>query len=189
MAKYSFEFKLAIVQEYLEGKGGLGYLAKKHGVSSKNQVHGWINAYREFGEDGLLRKRKKQSYSFQFKIDAIELYQTSELSYREVANHLGIHQPALVVNWMKIFRSKGLDGLSKMKGSSSILSKKEEKEDISKLTPKEHNRIKELEKQVRSLQIENAFLKELRKLRKQEAQQRRTNQSHESSTASEDHSN
>lgn len=82
MAKYSFEFKLAIVQEYLEGKCGLGYLAKNHGVSSKKQVHGWINAYREFGEDGLLRKRKKQSYSFQFKIDAIELYQTSELSYR-----------------------------------------------------------------------------------------------------------
>ncbi|RHK05406.1 transposase [Enterococcus casseliflavus] len=31
MAKYSFGFKLAIVQEYLEGKNGLGYLAKKHG--------------------------------------------------------------------------------------------------------------------------------------------------------------
>lgn len=44
-----------------------------------------------------------------------------------------------------------------MKGCSSILSKKEEKEDISKLMPKEHNRIKELEKQVRSLQIENSF--------------------------------
>ena len=54
---------------------------------------------------------------------------------------------------------------------------------------KERDRIKELEKQVRSLQIENAFLKELRKLRNQEAQQRRTNQSHESSTASEDPSN
>lgn len=56
MAKYSFEFKLPFVQEYLEGKGGLAYLAKKYGVSSKNQVHGWINDYREFGEDGLLRK-------------------------------------------------------------------------------------------------------------------------------------
>gem|GEM_PF-6461948 len=29
MAQYNFEFKLAIVHEYLEGKGGLGYLAKK----------------------------------------------------------------------------------------------------------------------------------------------------------------
>lgn len=44
-----------------------------------------------------------------------------------------------------------------MKGSSSILSKKEEKEDISKLTPKEHNRIKELEKQVRSFRLRMPF--------------------------------
>ncbi|MGL9769098.1 hypothetical protein IGK31_003182 [Enterococcus sp. DIV1288f] len=109
---------------------------------------------------------KKQSYSVQFKIDAIELYQTSELSYRKVANHLGINQPALVFNWMKIFRSEGLGGLLKMKGCSSNLSKKEEKQEISKLTSKEHSRIKELEKQVRSLQIENAFLKEFRKLNK-----------------------
>ena len=59
----------------------------------------------------------------------------------------------------------------------------------SKITPRESERIKELEKQVRSLQIKNAFLKELRKLRKQEAQQRLKNQSHVSSTSSEDHSN
>lgn len=56
----------------------------------KKQVHGWINAYREFTEEGHLPKRKKQSYSFQFKIDAIVLYQTSELYYRKVVNHLGI---------------------------------------------------------------------------------------------------
>ncbi|RHK05405.1 hypothetical protein DW084_14085 [Enterococcus casseliflavus] len=57
----------------------------------KKQVHGWINVYREFREEGHLRKRKKQSYCFQFKINAIVLYQTSELSYREVVNHLGIN--------------------------------------------------------------------------------------------------
>jgi transposase len=56
-------------------------------------------------------------------------------------------------------------------------------------TVEEQDRMKVLEKRIRTLEIENAFLKELRKLRKQEAQQRRRNQSHESSTASEDHSN
>ncbi|OTO50615.1 hypothetical protein A5814_002783 [Enterococcus faecium] len=53
----------------------------------------------------------------------------------------------------------------------------------------ESDRIKELEKQVRALQIENAFLKELRKLRKQETQQRRMKQLHESFQGSEDHLN
>lgn len=125
MAKYSFEFKLKIVQEYLEGNGETPYLSKKYGVKSKTQVKDWINAYREFGEIGLLRKRKNQYYSVQFKMDAIELYQTSELSYREVANHLGINNPALMANWMKIFRSEGIDGLSKTKGRPKILSKME----------------------------------------------------------------
>lgn len=35
MVKYIFELTMAIVQEYLAGKGKLGYLAKKHGVRSK----------------------------------------------------------------------------------------------------------------------------------------------------------
>lgn len=51
----------------------------------------------------------------------------------------------------------------------------------------DQQRIKELEQQVRSLQIHNAFLKELRKLIKQEADER-MKQSHGSSSASEDNS-
>lgn len=189
MAKYSFELKLKIIHEYLDGKGGYKYLKRKYSIKSTGQVRDWVKIYQEFGEEGLLRKRQKQSYSFQFKMNAIELYQTTELSYREVANHLGINNPALVANWMRTFRAEGIDGLSKMKGRPSILTKKKEVKKTKKETPEERDRIKELEKQVRSLQIENAFLKELRKLRKQEAQQRRKNQSHESSTASEDPSN
>ena len=189
MAKYSFEFKIKIVQEYLEGKGGTPYLSKIHGVKSEAHLRRSINAYREFGEEGLLRKRQNQNYSVQFKMDAIELYQTTELSYREVANHLGMNNPTLIANWMRMFRAEGMSGLSKKKGRPSILPKKKEEKKTKKETPEERDRIKELEKQVRSLQIENAFLKELRKLRKQEAQQRRKNQSHESSTASEDRSN
>lgn len=35
MAKYSFEFKKKVVQEYLDGKGGYEYLAKH--IISPNQ--------------------------------------------------------------------------------------------------------------------------------------------------------
>jgi transposase len=191
MAKYSFEFKMKIVQEYLEGKGGSRFLSIKYGVKSPKQVQTWINTYRELGEEGLLRKRQNQKYSVQFKLNAIELYQTSEMSYREVANTLKINNPALIVAWMRQFRVAGIEGLSKSKGRPPTLTKKNEKPKKSKIktTMEDQDRIKVLEKQVRSLQIENAFLKELRKLRKQEAQQRRMNQSQELSPASEDHSN
>lgn len=191
MTKYSFEFKLKVVGEYLNGAGGYAYLADKCGVTDKKLVRNWVNAYREFGEEGLLRKRQNKKYSVQFKLDAIELYQTSEMSYREIANTLEMNNPALIANWMRKFREAGIDGLSKLKGRPPILPRKKEdkKKNTVKTTSEERDRIKELEKQVRSLQIENAFLKELRKLRKQEAQQRHKNQSHESSPASEDHSN
>ena len=46
MAKYSFELKVKIVQEYLDGKGGAKYLSKKHGIKSERQVKDWINVYR-----------------------------------------------------------------------------------------------------------------------------------------------
>lgn len=179
MAKYSFEFKLMVVQEYLNGEGGYRYLTKVHAIKNMKQIETWVNSYREFGEEILLRKRKNRIYSVQFKMDAIELYQTSELSYREVANVLEINNPALIANWMRKFREDGIDGLSKMKGCPPTLDEKKEqkKRPPIEATSEERERIKELEKQVRSLQIENAFLKELRKLRKQEAQQRRTNQS------------
>ncbi len=77
MAKYTFELKLKIIHDYLDGKGGYHYLSKKYFIRNSSQVQRWINAYQEFGEEELLRKR----HSVQFKLDAIELYQTSELSY------------------------------------------------------------------------------------------------------------
>lgn len=33
MAKYTFEFKRKVVQEYPDGKGGYSYLSKKHNIS------------------------------------------------------------------------------------------------------------------------------------------------------------
>ncbi|MGL9909672.1 transposase [Enterococcus sp. DIV0213h] len=188
MAKYPFELKLKIVKEYLSGVGGYRYLANKYGISSKSQVSNWVNAYREYGEEGLLRKHQNQKYSVQFKLNALELYQTSEMSYREVASTLEMNNPALIANWMRNFREAGIEGLSKEKGRPLTLTRKKENKKEN-TTTEERDRIKALETQVRSLQIENAFLKELRKLRKQEAQQRRKNQSHKSSPASEDHSN
>lgn len=71
MAKYSFKLKL--VHDYLSGQGGTRFLAKKYGFKNSYQIRKWINAYKELGEEGLLRSRKSKNYSVQFKLDAIEL--------------------------------------------------------------------------------------------------------------------
>ena len=38
MAKYSFEFKLKIVQEYLDGKGGYSFLAVLYAGESNQRL-------------------------------------------------------------------------------------------------------------------------------------------------------
>ncbi|MHC5216108.1 transposase [Enterococcus sp. LJL128] len=182
MAKYSFDFKLKVVHEYLDQKRGINFLAKKYGFKSNSQIGRWINAYNEFGKEGLLRSRKNRNYSVQFKLDAIELYLTTELSYREVANCLKINNPPLIASWLRTYRKQGIDGLSKQKGRPPTMTKKKRNETQS--LPSEQSQLEKLEKENRMLKIENAYLKELRRLRLED--ERKMNESHESFTASED---
>ena len=84
MAKYNFEFKKKIVTEYLEGKIGSTNLAKKYDIKSERQVRQWVHNYQEFGDEGLKRSRKKESYSFEFKLHMVESYLSNDASYEEL---------------------------------------------------------------------------------------------------------
>ena len=100
MAKYSFEFKLKVVQAYLNGEGGHKFLSKNFNILAKRSIEQWIATYNRFGEDGLLRSRKNQAYSFDFKLHVVELYLTTEVSYQELALQVGINNPPLLVQWV-----------------------------------------------------------------------------------------
>ena len=45
MSKYSFEFKKNVVNAYLNGEGGYGFLAKKFGIPNKSKVKLWVDNY------------------------------------------------------------------------------------------------------------------------------------------------
>ena len=192
MAKYSFEFKLKVVKAYLNGEGSYEYLTRKYGVSTDSVIFEWVHAYREFGKEGLLRSRQKKNYSFQFKLSVVELYLSSEVSYQELALSQGINNPSLITRWVNDFRIVGPDALRpKKKGRKKTLDMKEIKkpsksnEEKPVDTSAEH--IKELEDENLKLRIENAYLKELRRLRLEE--EALLKKQRESSTVSEDSSN
>ncbi len=65
MAKYSFEFKKKVVLAYLNKEGGYIYLSKTYGISSKTSIEKWVHNYQTFGDEGLLRSRKNDIYSFE----------------------------------------------------------------------------------------------------------------------------
>ena len=192
MAKYSFKFKKKVVQEYLEGKGSYVYLAKQYNIPDEKQVRIWVNAYNEFGDAGLIRSRKNKNYSFQFKLSVVQLYLTSEVSYQELALSQGINNPSLITRWVNDFRIAGPDALRpKQKGRKKVLNIKESKNipeiEEEKLVDTSAEHIKQLEDENLKLRIENAYLKELRRLRLEE--ETLLKKQRELSTVSEDNSN
>ena len=191
MAKYSFELKKRIVQEHLEGKGGYRYLSEKHSVP-RECIRQWIRNYNTNGDDGLKRSRKNEVYSFEYKLRMVELYLSSEFSYQELALQEGINNPAILVKWVNDFRIVGPDALRpKKKGRKKSLEPLENKkkitseETVSVDTSVEH--IKRLEDELLKLRIENAYLKELRRLRLEE--ETLLKKQREASTVSEENSN
>lgn len=192
MAKHSFEFKKKVVLEYLDGKGGMPYLSKKYGLGSDSQLHKWINAYNEFGDEGLMRSRKQTKYSFEKKISVVELYLSSEISYQDLAIQEGINNPSMIANWVNRFRAAGLDALkSRKKGRKKTLDKPKidikAQEAEERIVDTSAEYVRELEDELLKLRIENAFLKELRRLRLEDETKMR--ERHSSSIASEENSN
>lgn len=188
MAKYSFEFKLKVVQEYLNGEGGYAFLSKKFNVSSKRDIEKWVATYNILGKDGLLRSRKKQTYSLDFKLHVVELYLTTEVTYQELALQFGINNPSLLTKWVNDYRIAGPDALrEKRKGRQPSVSKpKHEKTLQSVVQDHDAQYLKQLEEENLRLRIENAYLKELRRLRLEGTP---LNKKRELSTASEENSN
>lgn len=193
MAKYSFEFKKKVVLEYLGDKGGLIYLSNKYQMGGKRNfglIRRWVKAYEEFGEDGLRRSRKNETYSFEFKLHVVELYLTTEVSYQDVALSLGMNNPPLITKWVNDFRIGGPDTLRPKKRGRRKMVKSPDNNKKTKssleLPPEESSaqQIKELEDELLFLRIENAFLKELRRLRLED--EARLREQLESSTASEE---
>ena len=193
MAKYSFVLKKQIVLEYLSGGGGSDFLAKKNGVPQGRLVRSWIKNYNELGEDGLRRSREKKNYSFEFKLHVVELYLSSEVSYQELAISQGINNYAMIVKWVNDFRIAGPDALRpKKKGRKKSLDSKKVSKTVTQVTEvtpvdisAEH--VKQLEDELLKLRIENAYLKELRRLRLEE--EALLKRQRESSTASVENSN
>lgn len=188
MKKYSLEFKLKVVTAYLKGVGSYSSLAKKYEIPSKTRIEEWVATYKAFGIDGLKSKEKNATYTLDFKLNVVECYLTTEISYKDLAISLGINNPNLVGSWVRKFRKDGIDGISGKKGRPpKMKSNKKQTETIKKLQADEQSEyVKQLEKELLHLKIENAYLKELRRLRLEDA--RKQNKLQESSTVSEKNS-
>ena len=163
MVKYSEEFKLTVVRDYLTGTLGFTLITRKYGISDKSIVRRWVRAYKEFGRKGLAIKKKKATYSVQFKVDVLHFMKQTGASYQETAIQFKLNNPSLIAKWNSIFLKEGIEGLQEKAKGRPSMSKKPKATPIKK--EKEMSREKQLERENELLRLEVAYLKKLKAFR------------------------
>jgi transposase len=161
MTKYTEQFKLAVVREYLDGVDGFRALSQRHGMTSRSLIERWVASYQHHGVAGLSKKRSW--YSAEFKLSVLQHMWENQLSITQTATKFDIRRHATVGVWERAYRDGGFDALVprptvKPKKMTTPTTKPES-------LPGEDKRSREdLLAELDYLRMENAYLKKLRAL-------------------------
>lgn len=168
--KYENEFKVQLVQEYLDGRsGGLKVVSAKYGVHH-SQLERWVNLFKVGSEEQLVRVRRR--YDGNFKIHVVEYMHQNYLSFQQAAAHFGIQSPPTVAKWERIYYEEGKEELlEERRGRPKKLSATKK----GRPPKKDVNEDEDLLAEVQRLRMENEVLKKLIALtQKQEEAERQT---------------
>ena len=158
MSKYSEEFKLKVVNYYLNNHYGWEYVAKQFDIPAWTTVRKWVRKYEEHGAKGLI-KNQKASYSGEFKQNVVEYMHENHLSATETAIHFRLGATRVVLDWERIYYEKGPHALyEEQRGRSGKVSSKPKKKKLDKQVEED------LIEEVQRLRMENEYLKKLNAL-------------------------
>ena len=149
MSKYSNEFKLMVVKEWLSGQNSLPELVKKYAINNDHAIREWRDEY--LVTDSIGSKNHK-SYSPEFKMTVLNYLETH--SHSEAARHFAVFPSTTIGNWLRSYRIFGYNGLKpKPKGRQRTMGRKR----IHPLTP-EQQELADLKQENHQLEMENAVL-------------------------------
>lgn len=157
MGKFSNQFKLEVVEYYINGNGGYSAIAKQFGVNHE-LLRRWVKKYQQHGPEGLL-KHKLSSYSGDFKVYVVEYMHNNHLSLAETAFRFRLGSNTIVSKWERIYYEEGPQALYvERRGRRKNMSSKPRKKKLSENTEKD------LIMEVQQLRMENEYLKKLNAL-------------------------
>ena len=160
---YSKELKLQAVQEYLDGKSSQRDIVKKYHLRSSSQLRKWIKVYTTHGEiksrtsGGGSYMRKARSTTPEERLAIVQDCLANDKNYGAMALKYQCSYQQ-VRNWVKRYEEVGSAGLEDRRGHRVGT--------MPSRTPEEEmrDRIAELERRNRDLQMENDLLKKVREL-------------------------
>ncbi|MDE1754636.1 IS3 family transposase [Klebsiella pneumoniae] len=156
MAKYEEQFKIKVVQAYLQGTDGFKSVARRYEVPH-SMVRRWVGSFRAHGVNGL--RRQSGSYSAAFKQSVLIKIRREGLSDTQAAVLLGIRHTGHITKWRAQYDAGGIEALARKRPGASM-PHKYPPEPVSKDMTKE-----ELEQELAYLRAENDYLKKMKALR------------------------
>lgn len=155
---FSEEHKLEIVKKHLDDGISLTCLARDYHID-KGSIQKWRDAYLEHGVEGL--SITPTSYSFDYKIAAVEYMHNTGSSMRQTAAHFNIKSIASLRLWERIYYEEGPDALrEERRGGASKLGKINKPRSLKNNVNKDEDLLAEVQR----LRMENEYLKKLNAL-------------------------
>lgn len=163
MKKYSYEFKLKLVKEYLSTYPTIEKLSEKYDNLTPSNIRSWVHLYNQYGKKGLQRSEKQSVYPVQFKLDVLDYRERTGSSYQKTADAFGIRFGTTVGDWHRKVQRDGVKALTETKGRIPMaeierLKKEKKKQKLEKFNAK---RFAKLERENELLRLELAYLKKL----------------------------
>ena len=160
---YPEELKLRAVNDYLDGKGSQLDITARYGLRSKNQLQMWIKKYNTHGEikcrgsGGGSYMRKARQTTPEERLEIVQDCLANDKNYGAMALKYDCSYQQ-VRNWVLRYEKMGSGGLEDRRGRRAGTQPAR--------TPEEElrDKIAELERKNRDLQMENDLLKKIREL-------------------------
>lgn len=109
-AKYSKEFKINIVKQYIKGKPA-STLAREYNIPRTHLISRWVHKYMALGDGAFYTSSSNKAYSKEFKLKVIKEYLNGHGTYEDLANKYDISTDTIVSNWVKKY-NKGIEILN-----------------------------------------------------------------------------
>lgn len=157
--KYDWKLKLEYVNKYKKGT----YIDRPDICKSSrdtflHKVRYWSALYDRFGVDGLKNKIYKKDWTKDERFNLVAQVFAGK-PIRQVALDNGLYDGQLV-QWVKRYREKGIDGLELKKGKKPKIPNMPKKKKI-RLAPSEKEELELLRARNEYLEAENIYLKKL----------------------------
>jgi transposase len=163
MTKFTLEDKLWAINEYQKGQLSYKSIAKQLGTV-KSTIQKWIANYQAYGEESL--RKSYTNYSAAFKMKVLNYMNDTGASLLETAVKFRIPNPSTISVWRTIVEEEGVDALvSKKKGRPLMTREKKSNE------PTDQTK-ESLIEEVERLRMENAYLKKLNALVREQEKSR-----------------